>query len=58
MSDAKQRPDTIKQDSPKDQVGADKGAIKGPQRTDHNTQKTDLARGAQGDVRRTSNGAR
>ncbi len=58
MSDAKQRPDTIKHDSPKDQVGADKGAIKGPQRTNHNTKKTDLARGAQGDVRRSSSGAR
>ena len=58
MSDAKQRPDTIKHDNPKDQVGVDTGAIKGPQRTDHNTQKTDRARGAQGEVRRTSNGAR
>ena len=58
MSDAKQRPDTIKHDNPKDQVGEDNGAIKGPQRTDHNTPKTDRARGAQDEVRRTSNGAR
>jgi hypothetical protein len=50
MSDAKQRPDT----NPKEQSGEDKGPIKGPQRTDHNTQVTDTPRGSEPETRGTS----
>jgi hypothetical protein len=34
MTDARQNPDAIRHDNPKDQAGEDKGAIKGPQVTD------------------------
>lgn len=58
MSDAKQRPDATPNQDPQNQTGEDQGAIKGPQRTGHNTQVDDTARGSAGDRRRASNGAR
>lgn len=58
MSDAKQRPDATPDRKPQNQTGEDKGSIKGPQRTDHNTQVDDTARGSAGDRRRASKGAR
>ena len=54
MSDAKQRPDAIPHSNPKDQVGEDKGPIKGPQRTGDNTQVTDTARGSEPETRGAS----
>ena len=54
MSDAKQRPDTAPHTNPKNQVGEDKGPIKGPQRTDDNTQVTDTARGSEVETRNAS----
>ena len=58
MSDAKQRPDATKDQKPQNQIGEDQGAIKGPQRTSHNTQVVDTARGSAGERRRASKGAR
>lgn len=56
MSDAKQRPDATPNTNPKNQVGEDKGPIKGPQRTDDNTQVTDTARGSEVATRNASRG--
>lgn len=58
MSDAKQRPDATPDQKPQNQVGEDQGAIKGPQRTSHNTQVDDVPRGSGGERRRASTGAR
>jgi len=55
MADAKQRPDTTPDMNPAHQTGEDKGPIKGPQRTDHNTQVTDTPRGSEVETRNSSN---
>ena len=55
MSDAKQRPDATPDQNPQNQKGADQGAIKGPQRTSHNTQVTDTPRGSEPETRNSSN---
>ena len=55
MSDAKHRPDAMPHsNTPKDQVGEDKGPIKGPQRTGDNTQVTDTPRGSEVETRGAS----
>ncbi len=54
MSDANQRPDAAADHKPQDQTGEDKGAIKRPQRTSHNTQVTDTSRGSEPDTRGSS----
>ncbi len=54
MSDAKQRPDATPDANPKNQVGEDKGPIKGPQRTDANTPVTDTPRGSEVETRSSS----
>ena len=56
MSDAKQRPDAIPHSNPKNQVGEDKGPIKGPQRTGDNTPVTDTPRGSEVETRNSSGG--
>lgn len=54
MSDAKQRPDAAPDQKPQNQTGEDKGPIKGPQRTGHNTRVKDTARGSEPDTRGAS----
>jgi hypothetical protein len=56
MSDAKQRPDAMPHGNPKNQVGEDKGSIKGPQRTGDNTSVTDTPRGSEVETRNSSGG--
>jgi hypothetical protein len=55
MSDAGHRPDATPDQSPRNQTGADKGPIKGPQRAGRNTQVTDTARGSEVESRNASN---
>ena len=55
MSDAKQRPDATPDQNPQNQVGEDQGAIKGPQRTSHNTEVVDRSRGSDPATRGSSN---
>lgn len=47
MSDTKQRPDATPDQKPQKQTGEDKGSIKGPQVTDQEMQRKDLARGSE-----------
>ena len=55
MSDAKQRPDPAPDHKPQKQTGEDQGAIKGPQRTGHNTRVDDTPRGSEVETRNSSN---
>ncbi len=54
MSDAKQRPDGTPDQNPQNQTGEDKGPIKGPQVTDQEMQRKDLARGSEVENRKRS----
>jgi hypothetical protein len=58
MSDAKQNPGATPDRKPQNQVGADKGPIKGPQVTEDQMERDDVAAGSAGDRRRASKGAR
>ena len=58
MSDAQQNPDATPDRNPKKQTGEDKGAIKGPQMTEDQMERDNVAAGSAGDRRRASKGAR